>query len=446
MVDGTIMGGTIPPARLSDSGSPPPALPPSVMSTNPAVYADGVLPMGAGASVRIPSRSDRLQMMTSSQGSPHGSAAPSVLQSGVSETAYVHAETGYLVPVHSAAGPPAAYPSGSSQQHSTGRSGKSVSLNIPGQVIGFVSSERSSSEKSPSDARASGAVDADSSSSAGRPAITQSSDANQKEEANSMAYGTGNDSSGGGAVAGGGGAVGHAAPASARSGGFAMKPARAAADFRQSVIGPDGTGGEAMEQEDPFEINIPGPSSGPMNPPLQPKLFAALRASAGGGKRKLRRGKLRGASNSNTTGSSGATSSTGVASLVGARSARHGGAPNLKRFTQFHSIHSPKKCFDLMLKVLHSYGCSQVQDKSPEGDDSSSSRTHKIRFVKVQDDQPTVASVEIRQVDSELTAIVFKKRSTVDTNRFISIYDEVYKRFSAASGGGDDMLLSSLDD
>jgi hypothetical protein len=148
-------------------------------------------------------------------------------------------------------------------------------------------------------------------------------------------------------------------------------------------------GNSVPKQEDPFKIKIPGPSTGPIKPPPKPKFMAAF-PSSGGASRTFRNSPL-----------------------------------NPKRLTQFHSLREPRWCFEAVEKVLRACGCTQVQGKVS----NSSSDMFKIRCIAVKDGQPTVAAIEIFRLDNGLSAISFKKKSSVDSKRFIAFYEDVYRRF-----------------
>lgn len=158
-----------------------------------------------------------------------------------------------------------------------------------------------------------------------------------------------------------------------------------------------GCGGEHIQQEDPFKINIPGPSIGLVRPPPRSKLLASLHIG-GGSKRKQR----------------------AVAESVQSQ----------KRLTRFYSLQDPQWCCKTLETALDMRGCTQIRVTKS----ASSSALYKIRCVKVADKQPTVACIDIAR-HGDVTAVSFKKKSSVDSNRFILFYDDIYKLYCRLSAG-----------
>jgi hypothetical protein len=146
-----------------------------------------------------------------------------------------------------------------------------------------------------------------------------------------------------------------------------------------------------MRQEDPFKINIPGPCSGPVKPASKPKFLSSI------------------------------TGQTTVKRVLRSRNVMC----HSKRYTQFHSLLAPIACFEVMKSVLAKYGCTQIISKESR----SAQGTYRIKCVAVKDKQPTVTSIEIARVDGDLTTISFKKKCSVDSKRFNSIYHDIFKLF-----------------
>jgi hypothetical protein len=179
--------------------------------------------------------------------------------------------------------------------------------------------------------------------------------------------------------------------------------------FARSAIGlSEGVDGVDSRQEDPFIINIPGPCSGPVKPPPKSKLLANMPGHSTA-RRMLR---------------------------------NRGNAIHPKRYTQFHSLREPKVCLKVMTKVLTDYGCTQISSKKSR----SSPDSYRVKCAAVKDKQPTVASIEIFRVDGDLTAISFKKRSSVDSKRFIALYEDVFKLFCSYDESSADDGISASDD
>jgi hypothetical protein len=164
----------------------------------------------------------------------------------------------------------------------------------------------------------------------------------------------------------------------------------------------------------------------------------------------LKNHRSRGASADN--GGDGGSANGGVDGLGVKGASRLAGALALpaqsRRYTQFHSLNPPKKCFDLMQDVLRTYRCSQVQGRSSQ----STPDSYKIRCVRVMDKQPVVATIEIYRADGQLTAISFKKKGSVDSKRFIQLFEDVYKAYTQRcqdvkeAEDARDALLSSVEE
>lgn len=165
------------------------------------------------------------------------------------------------------------------------------------------------------------------------------------------------------------------------------------AGFARSAIAVSSTvGGVEHRHEDPFKFDIPGPSGGPINPPPKSKVLSKL-----------------------TGGTSVKRKKPGVAHVSAAS----------KTFTQFCSLRTTTSCVAIMQEVLHALQCSQVQVKET----ASGGAGFKLRFVLVQEKQPSVVTVEICRAQDEISVILFKKRSSLDSKRFIAFYNDAHRLF-----------------
>lgn len=170
-------------------------------------------------------------------------------------------------------------------------------------------------------------------------------------------------------------------------------------EFVRSAIGVSGgRGGEDIRQEDPFEINIPGPKSGPIKPPPRSRLLSSLHFGAGA-RRKHR------------------------------FAPEH--MPSRRSCTEFYSLREPTVCSKMLETALSMQECTQVSVKNT----NRCPVLVRIRCVKVSEKQPFVARIDIFR-RGDVTVVSFRKRSSVDFKRFSRFFEDTYRSFCGISAEG----------